>query len=141
MQGHPVLRGVGTMWGPTDVYTVRTPIPHGGTVLVMGQVLSGMKPTSPPASKEQMPLAWVKHFPTPQGKARVFMSTMGDAQDFADSSFRRMVVNACFWALGLEDRITATLDIEPVGPYTPSPFGFNKFKKGLVPRDYAGAEQ
>ncbi|MCP4784660.1 MAG: c-type cytochrome [Fuerstiella sp.] len=137
MKDHPILRGVDVMWGPTDVYTVRTPIPHNGKVLVMGQVVQGMKLSDPPSPKAQMPLAWVKHFPTPAGNARVFMSTMGDAQDFQDDNFRRMIVNACFWAVGLEDAIEEKTDVGTIIPFEPSRFGFNAFRKGLFPHDYA----
>ena len=51
MKDHPILRGVNVMWGPTDVYTVRTPIPNNGKILVMGQVVQGMKPNDPPSSE------------------------------------------------------------------------------------------
>ncbi len=134
MRAHPILRGVEEMWGPTDVYTVTTPIPHQGQVLVTGQVLTGMKGTAP-SPKEQMPLAWVKHYPTPNGNARVFMSTLGDAVDFLDENFRRLVVNACFWSLKMEDSIPAKTDVDIVGQYDPSPFGFNRFRKGRKPDD------
>ena len=137
MKDHPILRGVNVMWGPTDVYTVRTPIPNNGKILVMGQVVQGMKPNDPPSPKAQMPLAWIKHFPTPSGDARVFMSTMGDAQDFRDDNFRRMIVNACFWAVGLEGAIPEKTNVETIVPFEPSRFGFNAFRKGLFPRDYA----
>lgn len=140
-RAHPILRGVETMWGPTDVYTIRTPIPHDGQVLVMGQVLKGMKPDDAPSDKPRMPLAWTKNYPTKRGNARVFMSTMGDAQDFTDEQFRRMVVNACYWAAGLEAKIPAKNDVAIVGPYAPTPFGFNKFRKGLKPTDLAGQAQ
>ena len=63
-RAHPILRGVESMWGPTDVYTIRSPIADGGQVLVMGQVLTGMKPEDPPSAKPQMPLAWIKFYPT-----------------------------------------------------------------------------
>lgn len=136
MKDHPILRGVATMWGPTDVYTVRTPIPHDGQVLVMGEVLQGMKPEDPPnTAKPQMPLAWIKKYPTPKGDARVFMSTMGASHDFADESFRRMVVNACFWAVGLEDKIAPQTRVDYVGEFKPTPFGFNAFRKGWFPAD------
>lgn len=138
---HPILRGVDPMWGPTDVYTIRTPIPHDGQVLVLGQVLKGMKSDDAPSNKPQMPLAWTKNYPTQRCNARVFMSTMGDAQDFADENFRRMMVNACFWAVGLEDRIPAKNNVAIVGPYAPTPFGFNKFRKGLKPSDLAARAQ
>ncbi|RME89707.1 MAG: hypothetical protein D6766_14365 [Verrucomicrobia bacterium] len=134
---HPILRGVGPMWGPTDVYTIREPIPDEGRVLVRGVVLSGMHPEDPPAPKATMPLAWTKVYPAPGGRARVFMTTMGASQDFLDESFRRMVVNACYWAVGLEDRIPARNDVRFVTPYHPTPFGFNRFVKGLRPRDLA----
>jgi hypothetical protein len=110
-------------------------------VLVMGQVLKGMKPDDAPSDKPQMPLAWTKNYPTAKGNARVFMSTMGDAQDFTDEHFRRMIVNACYWAVGLEEKISAKNNVAVVGPYEPTPFGFGKFKKGLKPSDLAAQAQ
>jgi hypothetical protein len=85
MHAHPILRGVGPMWGPSDVYTIRTPIPRDGEVLAMGQVLTGMKPDDPPSPKSQMPLAWTTRYPTAQGAGRVFMATLGASQDFANT--------------------------------------------------------
>ncbi|MFA5191478.1 MAG: ThuA domain-containing protein [Verrucomicrobiia bacterium] len=140
MKSHPVLRGVGTMWGPSDVYTVRTPIPQDGKVLVMGQVLKAMDPRDPPSDKPQMPLAWTKSYPTPKGDARVFMTTMGSSQDFLDEHFRRMVVNACFWAVGLEEKIPARTNVDFVGGYKPRPFGFNTFQRGLRVENLAARE-
>src|SRR5512140_3579578 len=46
-KNHPILRGVKDIWVPTDVYTV-THLPQDATVLVWGEVLSGMKPTDAP---------------------------------------------------------------------------------------------
>ena len=42
---HPILTGIkdGDIWGPTDVYTASPLAPS--TILVYGQVLTGMKPT------------------------------------------------------------------------------------------------
>ena len=134
---HPILRGVEVIWGPTDVYTISAPIPDGGQVLVLGQVLTGMQPNDPPSPKPMMPLAWTKEYPTPHGRARVFMTTMGASQDFLSEGFRRMVVNACFWALRLEDRIPARTETAFVGPYQPTPFGFNAFRKGVHPQELA----
>lgn len=141
LRDHPILRGVSSMYGETDVYTVTTPIPHGGEVLVMGQVLSGLKPTDPPADKEQMPLAWTKRFSTPNGEARVFMTTMGDARDFKDANFRRMVVNASLWAVGLEDEINADGEVSILGAYDPPPYGFDAFRIGLTPGDFSVPEE
>jgi hypothetical protein len=132
-RSHAIMRGVDIMWGPTDVYTVNSPIPRDGQVLVMGHVLSGMKLDSAPSSKPPMPLAWTTTYASTNGNGRVFMTTMGASQDFLNESFRRMVVNACFWAVGLEQKITAKNAVGFVGPYDPSPFGFNRFRQGLLP--------
>jgi len=44
---HPILRGIadGDIWGPTDVYKVRLPLPGDSQALILGQVLEGMQPT------------------------------------------------------------------------------------------------
>jgi hypothetical protein len=38
---HPIVRGLkdGDIWGPTDVYGVRLPLPGDSNPLVLGQVL------------------------------------------------------------------------------------------------------
>ena len=65
-ENHPILRGIqdGEIWGPTDVYGVRLPLPGDSQPLVLGQVLEGMRPTDPPVAGKQndpmMPVAWVK---------------------------------------------------------------------------------
>jgi type 1 glutamine amidotransferase len=109
-QGHPILRGIkdGDIWGPTDVYRVRLPLPGDSKPLVFGQVLEGMSPTDKPATGPQndpmMPVAWVKTFTGKAGKsARIFNTTMGASQDLQSEGTRRMLVNACYWVLGLED--------------------------------------
>ena len=134
---HPILRGVSEMWGPSDVYTIRTPIPRDGTVLVTGQVLQGMRPGDPPSTKPTMPLAWTTSYTSASATGRVFMTTMGASQDFADENLRRLFVNACYWAVGLESRIPPQASVEPVGSYRPTPFGFNTFRKRQFPTDFA----
>jgi hypothetical protein len=47
-----------------------------------------------------------------------------------------MLVNACYWALGMEDKIPEKSNVEVVGDYQPTPFGFNGYQKGLKPEDY-----
>jgi hypothetical protein len=141
---HPILRGIsdGDIWGPTDVYGVRTPLPDGCIPLVLGQVLQGMnppdKPVEGPKNEPMMPVAWIKSFTGKSGKpARVFTTTMGASQDLQNEGTRRMLVNACYWAVGLEDQIPAKSDVAIVGTYEPSPFGFGGFKKGVKPADLA----
>lgn len=137
---HPILKGIedGSIWGPTDVYGVRLPLPGDSKPLVMGQVLSGMQPDSPPVegskNKPMMPVAWIKSYKTQTGKtARVFSTTMGASQDFLSEGLRRLLVNAVYWSLGLEDQIQPDAPIDFVGDYEPTPFGFNKFQKGIRP--------
>jgi hypothetical protein len=142
---HPILRGIadGDIWGPTDVYGVRLPLPGDSQPLVLGQVLKGMKPTDEPATSKQndpmMPIAWVKSFQSDSGKsARIFTTTMGASQDLLSEGVRRMLVNACYWGVGLEDKITAESDVSLVGEFKPTPFKFDGYVKGKKPTDYAG---
>ncbi len=141
---HPILRGIkdGDIWGATDVYGVRLPLPGDSEPLVLGQVLSGMQPQDSPVVGKQndpmMPVAWTKSYTGSAGKkARVFTTTMGAAQDLSSEGVRRMLVNACYWAVGLEDKIKPDASVAIVGEYTPHPFGFGTFIKGLKPADYA----
>ncbi len=131
--GHPVLRGIqgGEIWAPTDVYKVRLPMPDGVTPLLLGQVLEGMKPTDAPAggavNDPMMPIAWTKSF---KG-GRIFTTTMGSAEDLLNEAFRRLLVNACYWASGMV--VPARADVALVGAYDPLPFGFGGAAKGLRP--------
>jgi Trehalose utilisation len=138
-ENHPILRGIhdGDIWGPTDVYATRDRMP-GCLPLVLGKVLSGMHPTDPPVQGPQndpmMPIAWIKMFQSPSGKeARIFTTTMGASQDLENEGLRRLIVNACYWGLGMDDQIAAKSNVDLVGPYHPTPFGFNKFTKGIKP--------
>lgn len=143
-ESNPILTGVksGEIWGPTDVYKAKLPLPGDSKPLVMGQVLQGMQPSDPPVDGPQndpiMPVAWVKSYKTTSGKsARVFTTTMGAAEDFSNEPFRRMVVNACYWATGMENKIPAKTDVALVGEFNPTHFGFGKFTTGRKPADYA----
>jgi type 1 glutamine amidotransferase len=139
---YPILRGIkdGDIWGPTDVYEVRLPFAGNSQPLIMGQVLEGMRPTDPPAAGKQndpmMPVAWITSYAGTQGKTgRVFTTTMGAAQDLLSEGLRRLIVNACFWALGWEDKIPAKTNVDLVGEYKPLPFGFGGFARGVRPSD------
>jgi hypothetical protein len=142
---HPILRGIkdGDIWGPTDVYTVRLPLPGDSKPLVMGQVLEGMKPDDKPVADKKndpmMPVAWVKSYklPLPDAKTgKAFTTTMGAATDLVSEGTRRMIVNAAYWAVGLEDKIDPKSDVSLVGEFKPTPFKFGGFVKGLKPADH-----
>src|SRR5262245_6118132 len=143
-KNHPILRGSkdGDIWGPSDVYGIHLPLPGDSQPLVLGQVLTGMQPTDPPLegakNDPMMPIAWTKSYAGSAGnRGRVFCSTIGAANDLATEGTRRLLVNACYWAIGLEDKIHAKSDVTLVGDYQPSAFQFNGFKSGGKPDDHA----
>ncbi len=135
---HPILRGVKDVWVQSGGYTA-API-EGSRLLATGQILDGMTPDAVPAKdKEPMPVAWYRTYASPSGKAgRVFATTHGASEDLLNEGFRRMAINACLWAAGLEASIRPTSDISFVGPYQPSTFNFGGHVKGVKPADLAG---
>jgi type 1 glutamine amidotransferase len=144
MESHPILRGIqdGDIWGPTDVYGVRLPLPGDCQPLLMGQVLSGMQLSDKPVEGAQndpmMPVAWTKSYTSPAGKTgRAFCTTMGASQDLQSEGLRRLIVNACYWAIGLEEKIPEKSRVDLVGLYEPLPFKFDGFAKGVMPQDHA----
>ncbi|MHB1037183.1 MAG: ThuA domain-containing protein [Pirellulales bacterium] len=132
MEKSPLVRGVDDIWGPSDVYALTT-LAGDCKPVIMGEVLSGMKPTDKPnPDKKRVPVAWIKTFTGSQGKAsRVFTTTMGHSGDLESEGFRRLLVNACYWGLGMEDQIPAKANVELVGKYEPNSIGMDKHKKGL----------
>lgn len=141
MEKHPILRGVSEIWGPSDVYAITT-LSGDSQPLVMGQVLTGMKPTDlPNRDKPMLPIAWIKTYTGKSGEtSRIFTTTMGHAGDFTNEGVRRLLVNACYWAVGLEDQIPAESNVDLVGQYDPSPIGVGGHKKGVKPADLAKSE-
>ncbi|MDG1890476.1 MAG: ThuA domain-containing protein [Verrucomicrobiota bacterium] len=135
---HPVLKGVKDIWGPTDVYGTAH-LPGDISVLVHGLTLDGMQPDAlPNYEKPLMPVAWVREHPQPQGRNnRVFCSTMGAATDLESADLRRLLVNACFWGLELEDTMPDHAKVDYVGTFKPTGFGFNGFVKGIKPQSHA----
>lgn len=139
---HPILRGVHTLWGPTDVYAVR-PLPDDATVLVRGAVLDGMsrdaEPVSDGRNAPMMPLVWTRERALPGGGTQhVVTSTIGAAVDFADEGVRRVLVNSVFWLAGLESGITPELDVRTVGDFEPTMFGFGGALPDTTLMDHAG---
>ena len=79
-----------------------------------------------------MPIGWTRTY---KG-GRVFVTTMGSADDLPSEGVRRMIVNSVFWAAGMEDRIKPDLDVSIVGEYEPTKFGFGDFQVGRKPAFY-----
>lgn len=136
----PILRGVGEIFGDTDVYTA-TPPPD-ATILLRGLVTATLDPASPavdgPKNSPPQPIAWTREVPRPNGVVnRVFTTTMGAATDFTDEDLRRLLVNGVFWGLRMEASIPENTDARTVGQFEPSPFKFKGHRKGVKPSDLA----
>ena len=136
MGNESIARGIDNIWGESDVYDL-TALAGDCRPLVMGQVLSGMdQDDKPNPDKRIVPVAWTKTYAGEKGKtARVFTTTMGHSFDFFNEGFRRLMVNACYWALGMEDKIPAKSNVDFVRTYNPNKIGMGKQKKGLKPSD------
>jgi hypothetical protein len=148
---HPIVQGIqpGEIWGTTDVYGVRLPLPGDSQTLVLGQVLRGMhqddEPVDGPKNQPMMPIAWTKTYQGANGATgRVFTTTMGASQDFVAPGLRRLVINAVYWTLGMESQIDTNRSIEFVSPFSPTAFGFKNEpgywqKIGRRPEDFRPA--
>jgi hypothetical protein len=136
MKEHPILRGVGRVWAPSHTYKVTT-LGGDSKPLLMGQPLKGLRTDSQPdADKPPVPVAWIKTFTGKAGKpARVFTTTMGTGDDFKEESIRRLLVNACYWCVGLEEKIPPRSDVSLVGPYNPAKSNFGAYRRGVAPED------
>jgi len=136
-KAHPILEGVKDIWGPTDVYTVADLVPD-AEVLLWGQSTLGMTADSPGSwEKSLMPIAWTKSYKIESGeKGKVFATTMGSAIDFLSEDLRRLVVNACFWGLEIKPLSGRIINVDIVGTYHPTMFGFGTFKKSKKPKDF-----
>src|SRR5262245_16487128 len=106
----PILRGIhdGDIWGSTDVYGVRLPLPGDSKPLVLGEVTTrkgeydeadltyGMRPDDGPAvsgakNDPMMPIAWKRTYEIPGGKqGRAFCSTIGASVDLKSEAVRRL---------------------------------------------------
>ncbi|NND31070.1 MAG: hypothetical protein HKN76_00675 [Saprospiraceae bacterium] len=146
----PITNGIndGDIWGSTDVYGVRLPLPGDSQPIILGQVINrrgdfdendifyGMRDTDDavadvnPASKNEydpndpmMPIAWTKSYQLPEGQpGKSFTSTIGSSSDLLNPGVRRLLVNAAFWLLG-ED-VPEEANVNLVGKYQPSAYGF-----------------
>ena len=142
-----VLRGVEDIFGTTDVYEAAPPAD--AKILLRGQVLKGMKPTDEPADYKKktaakveqgvndpmMPVAWTREHKNESGKVnRILCTTMGAATDLENEGLRRLVVNGIYWGLGME--VSKKANVEIVGEFKPTMYGFDGFKKDSKPSDY-----
>src|SRR5436190_9698224 len=84
--GHPVLAGINPF---TSRKLYKNPnLANDVTVLLEASI---------PGHREAV--AWVR-----EGKRRVFYTSLGTPEDFADANFRRLLLNAIFWTTKMEER-------------------------------------
>lgn len=151
-ESHPILNGIaeGTIWGPTDVYGVRLPLPGDAQPIVLGQVINragkydksdrlfGMRATDTELAgmdmeEEEserydpnnplMPIAWTKSYQIPGGKkGKAFTTTIGSSTDLLTEGTRRLLVNAIFWGNNL--RVPSKANVDIIGNYQPTPYSF-----------------
>jgi type 1 glutamine amidotransferase len=125
---NPILKGVKDVFGPSDVYGV-VHLPESANVLMLGQVLTGMNHADPPLegakNNPMMPLVWTKSYQYKDGKpGKLFCTTMGAATDLQSEDLRRLIVNASYWMVDLEEKIPDRASVTVSEKYKPSNFGF-----------------
>ena len=130
-----LLRGVGTIFADTGCYQVN-PQPD-STILLRAEILAGTTPGSPlepTKNTPHQPLAWSRVHKNEAGRTnKVFCTTMGSATDLRDESLRRLLVNGVYWGLGMD--VPAKADVQLVGDFQPTAYGFDGFRKGVKPDD------
>jgi putative membrane-bound dehydrogenase-like protein len=138
-KSHPILRGVKDIWVRAGGYVGK---PTDGDILTLAQPLDGMTPDAPAdVSKPPMPSEWTRTYKSASGHVgRVFTSLYGTSEDILNDGYRRMLINGCFWALGLEHSIRPDLNISFVGRYQPNTFG-GAYARGIKPDAYAGFQR
>lgn len=145
---HPLFNGVKEIFANSDVYEAYPPAD--AKILVRGQVLKGMTADTPPADykkkrasdKEEqgvnepmMPIVWIREVKNEAGKMnKIFTTTMGAATDLQNEGTRRLVVNSVFWGLGLA--VPAKADVDFIGEFKPTMYGFKGYQKGMKPSDH-----
>ncbi len=154
---HPITNGItdGDIWGPSDVYGVRLPLPGDANVIIQGQVIErtlaydeddpllGMRPTDYQlpdlvikkidkglaATLDQndpmMPIAWTKSYQIPSGKKGTCFSATIGAATDMLSEGTRRLMVNATFWL-LDKEVPQKANVDIVGTYTPTRFQFKK---------------
>ena len=145
---HPIVQGIkdGDVWGDTDVYGIRLPLPGDSKPLVLGEVVAGLEPGGEPNAKKNnpmMPVAWTKSYQLPDGgkKGMVFTTTLGSSTDLKYEGTRRMLVNAAYYLTNI-DVPSGGAKADVVGTFEPTMYAFKRQKgywkeKNMKPSDFA----
>ena len=87
-RGHPILAGVEWPFLSNGSLYETRPLADNATVLLIGTI----------PDQEPEPVAWTHRYKD----SRVFYTSLGHLDDFDAPSFRRLLVNAVFWAMNRE---------------------------------------
>lgn len=137
---HSILKGVKDIHVQAGGYNAEPA--SDWNILTMAQPLMTMEADGKPdETKPPMASEWTREYTGKDGaKGRVFTSLYGASEDILNPGYRRMLVNAVYWSMGLEDQIKADSSIAFVGPYKPNTFRGGGYAKGIKPAAYDGFE-
>lgn len=154
---HPILSGIspGDIWGPTDVYGVRLPLPGDAQPIVLGQVINrageyreddplyGMRFTDNEVAgveteKDEngkqikinrndpmMPVAWTKTYQIPGGQKGKAFTTTIGASTDLLTEGTRRMIVNSVFWC-LDLKVPEKANVDIIGDYRPSPFAFKK---------------
>lgn len=155
-ENHPITNGIedGDVWGPTDVYGVRLPLPDDAQPIILGQVVDregerddndprlGMRPSDsqvpgPKTKKDKegneiefnqnepmMPVAWTKTYQLPNGKAGKCFATTIGASTDLLEEGTRRMMVNGVF-WALDLQVPEKANVDLVGEYRPSRFAFH----------------
>jgi type 1 glutamine amidotransferase len=84
-ENHPILKGIHTPFeSPSSLY-MTSPLAQSATLLLIGSI----------PNRKPEPVAWTNRYKS----ARIFYTSSGSPDDFDNEIFRKLMVNAVFWAL------------------------------------------
>ena len=123
---HPIVRGVAPAFHTRSWLYKAGPLRGDCVLLVFGAAVEG------PKAREEIfglpsPVAWTR---TDKGK-RVFFTSLGHPEDFEHASVRRLLIQAIFWGLGMEEKVpVGGLNAQVQGKYVAPPV--NNFRHGGI---------
>jgi hypothetical protein len=156
-KNHPLTNGIenGAIWGPTDVYGVRLPLPGDAQAIILGQTVDrynaydendsrlGMRPTdnklpgwltqedekgnkiSFNQNDPMMPVAWTKTYQLPGGKPGKCFSSTIGASTDMLEEGTRRLMVNAVF-WGLGLEVPGKANVDIVGTYAPTRFAFYK---------------
>ena len=159
MEKHPILNGIseGDIWGPTDVYGVRLPLPGDSQPIVLGQVINrageyqeadalygmrftdnevaGIETEKDKEGKEtkinrndpMMPVAWTKSYQIPGGQKGKVFATTIGAATDLLTEGTRRMIVNSIFWC-LDLSVPEKANVDIIGDYQPSAYAFKEDK-------------